>query len=113
MSPATIGYLWCAVAALASALATFLIKLSNQHADAWTLVRLAYLGGACFTYVLGFVCYSVALQKLEMSLAYPVMTGFAMAMVALIGYAALNEPMTLAKVSGMVLIGAGAYALTR
>jgi multidrug transporter EmrE-like cation transporter len=113
MSPATIGYLWCALAALASAMATYLIKVSNTGEDGWSLQRLLWLGAACGTYGGGFVAYSLALRKLEMSLAYPVMTGFAMAMVALIGYAALNEPMNLSKVGGMLLIAGGAFALTR
>jgi multidrug transporter EmrE-like cation transporter len=107
------GYLWCALAALASAMATFLIKLSNQHAADWNMVRVAFLGGAGATYALGFVCYSVALQKLDMSLAYPVMTGIAMAMVAAIGVAALDEPLSAAKIAGMLLIAAGAFALSR
>ncbi len=113
MTPAMTGYLWCALAALASAAATFLIKLSNQHGVDWNLVRLAFLGGAGATYALGFVCYSVALQKLDMSLAYPVMTGVAMLAVAAIGVAALNEPLSVSKIVGMVLIVAGAFALVR
>ena len=113
MTPAMTGYLWCALAALASAMATFLIKLSNQHGADWNLVRLAFLGGAGATYALGFIFYSVALQKLDMSLAYPVMTGIAMAMVAALGIAALDEPLSASKVIGMVLIAAGAFALSR
>jgi len=113
MTPAATGYLWCALAALASAVASLLIKYASAHAADWNLTRVLYLGAAGGTYALGFVAYSVALQKLEMSLAYPVMTGVAMAMVAALGYAALNEPLTLSKVAGMVLIAAGAFALSR
>ena len=113
MSPATIGYLWCALAALASALATLLIKLSGQHGPDWNLLRLAYLGGAGATYAFGFVFYSIALQKLDISLAYPVMTGIAMAFVATLGVLALGESMTASKAVGMVLVAAGAYALVR
>ncbi len=113
MTPAMTGYLWCALAALASALATLLIKVSGQQGSDWNLLRLAWLGGAGFTYVLGFVCYSLALQKLEISLAYPVMTGIAMAMVAALGFAFLHEPMSWSKGVGMLLIAAGAFALTR
>ncbi|MGZ8289723.1 MAG: DMT family transporter [Telluria sp.] len=113
MTPAMTGYLWCALAALASAMATYLIKLSNQNAADWNMVRIAFLGGAGATYALGFVCYSVALQKLDMSLAYPVMTGIAMAMVAAIGFAALDEPLGASKIIGMLLIAAGAFALSR
>lgn len=113
LPPAATGYLWCALAAAASAAATFLIKLSNQHSADWNLTRLAFLGAACFTYGLGFACYSVALQKLDISLAYPVMTGIAMAMVALIGYVFLSEPMGASKLLGMALIACGAIALSR
>lgn len=113
MSPALIGYLWCALAALASAAATFLIKLSSLAGNDWTLRRLVLLGGACATYGLGFICYSVALQKLQISLAYPAMTAITMALVALIGYAALHEAMSLSKLTGLALIAAGAFALTR
>lgn len=113
MSPTLIGYLWCALAALASAAATYLIKLSGMAGAEWNLARLAYLGGACATYGLGFVCYSLALQRMQISLAYPAMTAITMALVALLGYAALHEAMTVSKVVGLVLIAAGAFALTR
>lgn len=113
MTPAMTGFLWCAVAALASAMATFLIKLSNNHGADWNVLRIAFMGGAGATYVLGFFCYSVALQKLDMSLAYPVMTGIAMTMVAVLGIAALDEPLSATKVAGMVMIALGAFALSR
>ena len=113
LSPTATGYVWCTVAAAASAVATLMIKLSNQHSADWNLQRLGYLGVACFTYGLGFVCYSLALQKLDISLAYPVMTGVAMAMVGLIGYAFLSEPMGASKLLGMALIACGAFALSR
>ncbi|SFU39248.1 SMR family transporter [Pseudoduganella namucuonensis] len=113
MNPAYTGYLWCAGAALASALSTYLIKLSGQNGADWNLVRLAWLGGACASYGLGFVCYSIALQRLQVSLAYPVMTAITLALVALIGYAALQEPMSAAKLAGIVLVGAGAFMLAR
>jgi quaternary ammonium compound-resistance protein SugE len=113
MNPAMTGYLWCALAALASALATFLIKLSNGHGVDWNLARIAFLGGAAATYGLGFVCYSVALQKLDINTAYPVMTAFAMAMVAILSVTSLNETMTLSKVIGMVLVALGAFAIVR
>lgn len=113
MTPAIIGTLWCALAALASALATFLIKLSSQYGADLNLQRLLFLGAAGATYAFGFVCYSVALQKLDMSIAYPVMTGIAMALVAVLGIAILGESLTAGKVAGMLLILAGAFALTR
>jgi multidrug transporter EmrE-like cation transporter len=107
------GFLWCAGAALASALASLLIKFANQAGSDWNLVRLAWLGAACTTYGLGFISYSVALQKLEMSLAYPIMTGVAIACVALIGATVLDEAITPARIAGMLLVAAGAFLLSR
>ncbi|GAB2851159.1 SMR family transporter [Pseudoduganella ginsengisoli] len=113
MNPAFTGYLWCAGAALASALSTFLIKLSGQAGSDWNIARLAWLGSACASYGLGFICYSIALQKLQISLAYPVMTAITLALVAVTGYAALQEPMSAAKLAGILLVGAGAFLLAR
>lgn len=113
MQPSMMGFLWCALAALASALATFLIKLSSQHGPDLTLHRLLLLGAAGGTYAFGFICYSVALQKLDMSIAYPVMTGIAMAMVAVLGIMIMGESLSAGKVVGMILIAAGAFALVR
>jgi multidrug transporter EmrE-like cation transporter len=94
-------------------MATLLIKLSSHDGAAWTLTRLAYLAGAGGTYVVGFVCYSVALQKLNMSVAYPIMTSIALVMVALLGIVVLNESLTVTKAVGLALIALGAFALSR
>jgi multidrug transporter EmrE-like cation transporter len=107
------GLLWCGGAALASALASLLIKFANQAGSDWNMVRLGWLGAACAIYGLGFISYSVALQKLDMSLAYPIMTGIAIACVALIGYAVLDEAVTPAKIAGMLLVATGAFLLAR
>lgn len=113
MNPVVLGYLWCAGAAAASALATYLIKMSSLQGDGWSIVRLAWLGSACFSYVLGFVCYSVALQKMQISLAYPVMTAITLTLVTVIGYVALHEPLTASKLAGIALIACGAFVLAR
>lgn len=113
MTPALNGLAWCALAAGASAMATFLIKLSHQTGADWSMLRLAYLGGACATYGLGFICYSVALQKMPMSLAYPLMTAITMAVVTAIGCLALGETLSASKIAGTLLIAAGAFVLAR
>jgi small multidrug resistance pump len=110
---ALIGYLWCAGAACFSALSTYLIKLSGMAGADWNLARLMWLGAAAGSYVLGFGCYSVALQKLQISLAYPVMTAVTMSLVTAIGWMVLNEPLTATKIGGLCLIGAGAFVLAR
>lgn len=107
------GYVWCALAAVASAAATFLIKMSSLQGSGLSLVRLLWLGGAGGAYALGFVCYAVALEKMQISLAYPVMTAITMLLVALAGGIVLQETLTLSKIAGVVLITAGAFVLSR
>lgn len=107
------GYLWCAGAACFSALSTYLIKLAGMAGPDWNMARLTWLGAAVGSYVLGFACYSVALQKLQISLAYPVMTAVTMALVTAIGAMVLNEPLTMTKMGGMAMIAAGAFVLAR
>ena len=113
MSPAVVGYLWCALASVASAVATLLIKLSGQAGDGWHAARLLYLGAACATYGAGFVCYALALRQLPISLGYPVMTAITLVLVTALGYVALNEALTPSKLAGLALIAAGAFALSR
>lgn len=113
MNPAYFGYAWCLVSSLFSALATYLIKRSTMNGAEWNLLRLCWLAGACSSYVLGFACYALALQRLQMSLAYPVMTGFTMLLVASAGWLVLGEALTPAKLGGMVLLALGAWVLTR
>ena len=99
---------------MASAAATLLIKISSQYGSGLSVVRLLWLGGAGGAYALGFICYAVALEKLQISLAYPVMTAITMALVTLIGCSVLQEALlTMPKVFGILLITAGAFVLSR
>ena len=113
MNPIYVGYLWCALAALASATSTFLIKMSAAGGTGLSLVRLAYLGSACASYGLGFVFYTFALQRMQISLAYPVMTAVTMALVTMVGCLVLHEALTPTKIAGVLLVTAGAFVLAR
>lgn len=113
MNPTYLGYLWCALAALASAISTFLIKLSSHGEPGLNMVRLTYLGSACASYGLGFIFYTFALQRLQISLAYPVMTAVTMTLVTAVGVLMLHEALTPSKIVGLVLVTAGAFALAR
>jgi small multidrug resistance pump len=108
-----LGIMWCALASLASAAATYLIKMSGSAGEGFSLARLAWLGAACGAYGMGFVAYAFALQRLQISLAYPVMTAITIAMVALIGYFALQEPLGMTRLAGIALVTAGAFLVAR
>lgn len=113
MNPVYLGYLWCGGAAIASAVSTLLMKLAGQHGSDWNMARIMLLGSACASYGLGFICYSIALQKLQISLAYPMMTAITLTLITLTGYLALQEPLSAAKLAGILLVGAGTFMLAR
>ena len=108
-----LGIMWCALASLASAAATYLIKVSGSAGEGLSLARLAWLGAACGAYGLGFAAYAMALQRLQISLAYPVMTAITIGMVAVIGYFALQEPIGASRMAGIALVAAGAFLVAR
>jgi len=111
------GYLWCVLAAIASALASYLIKTSSASTPSNVLLsealtdlsRLLYLACAVGAYGIGFVFYTLALKKLPMSLAYPVMTAFTIILVAIVGTLALEEPLSWVRCIGILLIMVGAF----
>jgi quaternary ammonium compound-resistance protein SugE len=116
MNSIFIGYLWCALAALASTGATYFIKLSTQVAESslfWNWPRLFYLGTAVASYGIGFVWYSFALKRLPISLAYPVMTAVTLVMITGVGAVLLSEELNAMKLIGLVLVAVGAFFLTR
>lgn len=108
-----VGLMWCALASLFSAAATYLIKMSGSAGEGLSLARLVWLGAACGAYGMGFVAYALALHRLQISLAYPVMTAITIAMVALIGYFGLQEPLGTSRLAGIALVAAGAFLVAR
>jgi small multidrug resistance pump len=108
-----LGIFWCALASLASAIATYLIKVSGSAGEGMSLARVLWLGAACGSYGLGFVAYALALQRLQISLAYPVMTAITIAMVSIIGYFALQEPLGASRLAGIALVTVGAFLVAR
>ncbi|HYD33026.1 MAG TPA: hypothetical protein VEA39_00525 [Methylophilaceae bacterium] len=99
---------------LMSALASVLLRIAGQmpalNAEAGlalitstpTLLRLA----AIAAYGLGFVLYALALRRIELSVAYPLMVGVAILAIFLYGLAG-GDAVTLRSVIGALLIFTG------
>jgi multidrug transporter EmrE-like cation transporter len=106
-------YAWCGVAGLCSALATVMMKISATQpaADGW--LKLCWLAGAVAFYVVGFGAYNLTLAKLEITVAYPMMTAVTMSIVAVAGCLVLGESINGYKVSGMLMLCAGAVLLSK
>jgi len=74
--------------------------------DPLTIGGLALLGVA-------FVAYVMSLRNLDLSVAYPVMTSGAMVLVAIGSISLLNEPLSITRIIGTLLIIAGVVVVTR
>lgn len=96
-----------------SAIASVLLRLAGQMPEVSastvavltstpTLLRI----GAIAAYGLGFVLYALALRRIELSIAYPLMVGVAILAIFLYGLAG-GDPVTLKSVIGAILIFSG------
>lgn len=110
---------WLALAAVIAltAAANILMKYAARHLAAgidWKqrLLQPPLLAAlACFA--LGLLLYSYTLAKLDLSVAYPVMSGLVLVLVVTFSIAILGEKPLWARVTGTALILAGIVLVTR
>lgn len=106
-----------------TAIANLLLKHSAQQQtrsalDARALDRLLAvlephtLGGLTLLGI-AFLAYTQSLRRLDLSVAYPIMTGSAIALVALGSVRLFDEDFGAWKIAGTALILIGVFALTR
>lgn len=85
--------------------ATSALKLSNGFS------KLAPSLVVAVGYITSFVLLALALKKMDVSVAYAIWSGVGTAAVAVIGIVAMKEPLTVAKVAGVLLIITGVATL--
>jgi len=68
------------------------------------------VGAICLAIAL--VPYTIALKKIDLSVAYPTMTTSVMLLVTLCSIIFLHEPLTLVKATGMIVIICGVVLLS-
>jgi multidrug transporter EmrE-like cation transporter len=68
--------------------------------------------GGLFLYLISAVIWFMVLSKAELSIAYPTLS-MGYVLVLAIGYFFFGEPLTLAKILGVILICAGIYTIFR
>lgn len=104
-------YFSLAIAILAGTFGNIFIKLGGSGASSnplailgqpWTLAGVALLTGS-------FPFYSIVIQKLPLSLAFPLITSTTFVLVILISYFFLKEPLTLVNILGILLLIAGLF----
>jgi small multidrug resistance pump len=62
-------------------------------------------------YGLSMVCLTLAVKVIDISVAYAVWSGLGTAVIAVIGIAWFGEPLSVAKLGGLVLIVLGVFAV--
>lgn len=100
-----------------SALASVLLRIAGQmpEVSATTVATLTSTptllrAGAIAAYGLGFVLYALALRRIELSVAYPLMVGVAILAIFLYGLAG-GDAVTAKSVLGAILIFSGILLL--
>lgn len=99
------AYLMLAVAILSEVGATTCLKYSDGFSRFWPTV------GTGAGYLVAFLLLAQTLKSLPVSLTYAVWSGLGTAVIAVIGFTALKEPVTAVKIAGVLLIVAGVVAL--
>jgi multidrug transporter EmrE-like cation transporter len=104
------------VCILLSAAASYLLKLGATTEEIGktgifelATNRMTILGAVCYVATFGF--YALALQKVPLSLAQPVITGGASLVTAVVSIIYLQETLGAVNWLGLILISAGLYML--
>ena len=111
------GYLFLVIALLLNAAANIMMKLGAGHLDAvdgHSLLMVIpkfftnfYLIAGLVLYVLDLVFYVVALAKINLSIAYPIMASGGFLLITLFSFYYLKENITMLQVTGIVLMSIG------
>lgn len=111
------GYLFLIIALIFNATANILMKLASRRVPAMEGLSLVQKGLALVTnhyLVLGLVLfasnilfYVLALKRINLSIAYPIMTSGGFLIISVFSVYYLREPLTALQIGGIVLIAAG------
>lgn len=96
-------YLVCAI--FFEVAGTTCMKLSNGLSQLTPTVLMI------FFYIASFSFMSIALKKMEMSIAYAIWCGVGIALISCIGFFYFREPMTTLKAIGLLAVAGGVIAL--
>ena len=99
------GWLWLATSIVLEVAGTTSMKFS----EGFTKLVPSVMIFVC--YGLSFVAFTLALKRVDLSVAYAVWAGTGTALIAIIGILWFKEPLTLLRMSGIALIVGGVVVL--
>ncbi|MBW1602856.1 multidrug efflux SMR transporter [Streptomyces sp. JJ66] len=98
-------YLTLGAAIFAEVLATTSMKYSDGFTRLWPTL------GTAVGYLIAFVLLAQALKTMSVGTAYAIWSGVGTAAIATIGMVFIDEPVTFARILGIVLVIAGVVVL--
>lgn len=112
-------FLMFALTVAANTLGTIFIKIGSSKISAinlslgsiWSIMSNLYVLAGIFFYAASFPAYSYILQRLNVSVAYPIFASAAFAAVILISSLFLKESLTILQIFGLILIIGGIILL--
>lgn len=99
------SYFYLALAILFEVCGTICMKLSEGFTKILPSVLIYVFYGISFT------VFTIALKKLDVSLAYAIWAGLGLSMISLIGHLGFNEPMPPVRIISLALIVIGVIGL--
>jgi len=113
-------YLVLSLAIILNALANILMKVAMRKQDSTEVIKMItqsltnhtlFLG--ILSFALALVAYCYVLSKLNLSIAYPLMTSLGFLIVILASWLFLNETITKIQIVGFICIIAGVWMVAR
>lgn len=99
------SYLYLAAAILFEICGTTCMKLSEGFTRTLPSTLIFVFYG------ISFVSFTIALKKIDVSVAYAIWAGLGVALISLIGFIGFNEPMSLIRIMSLALIIIGVVGL--
>lgn len=99
------GWIYLILAIILEIFGTSMMKLSNG------LTVLLPTAAMFAGYILCFVCLSLALKTIDMSIAYAIWSAVGIILIAIIGIIFFHENFTITKLTGILLIVIGAITV--
>jgi small multidrug resistance pump len=99
------SYLYLAAAIVFEICGTTCMKLSEGFTKTLPSILIFVFYG------ISFVSFTIALKKIDVSVAYAIWAGLGVALISLIGFMEFNEPMPLVRIISLALIIVGVVGL--
>jgi len=99
------SYLYLATAILFEICGTTCMKLSEGFTKTLPSMLIFVFYG------ISFVSFTIALKKIDVSVAYAIWAGLGVALISFIGFVGFHEPMTIVRIMSLALIIIGVVGL--